>query len=135
MRKGTGVEVADDLTRANGEAMKKLSKEILERDAKRDIGAELLEAIREIKAAAGGVSACTSVRLPRRASNLACHRRSLRRCSAFPRARCRIGSRVVGNRVALPRRCSKSRPHRPRLCARPCRQLEPLNLPDYESAL
>ena len=33
--------------------MKKLSKEILERDAKRDIGAEVLEAIREIKAGGG----------------------------------------------------------------------------------
>ncbi len=33
--------------------MKKLTKEILERDAKRDIGAELLEAIREIKAGGG----------------------------------------------------------------------------------
>ena len=33
--------------------MKKLSKEILERDAKRDIGAEVLEAIREIKAGDG----------------------------------------------------------------------------------
>ncbi len=33
--------------------MKKLSKAILERDAKRDIGAEILEAIREIKAGGG----------------------------------------------------------------------------------
>lgn len=33
--------------------MKKLSKEILERDARRDIGAEVLEAIREIKAGGG----------------------------------------------------------------------------------
>ncbi|TAM62265.1 MAG: helix-turn-helix domain-containing protein [Rhodanobacter sp.] len=33
--------------------MKKLSKEILERDAKRDIGAEVLEAIREVKAGGG----------------------------------------------------------------------------------
>jgi hypothetical protein len=33
--------------------MKKLSKEILARDAKRDIGAEVLEAIREIKAGGG----------------------------------------------------------------------------------
>jgi len=33
--------------------MKKLSKEILESDAKRDIGAEVLEAIREIKAGGG----------------------------------------------------------------------------------
>ncbi|MDQ3494218.1 MAG: helix-turn-helix domain-containing protein [Pseudomonadota bacterium] len=33
--------------------MKKLTKEILERDAKRDIGAELLEAVREIKAGGG----------------------------------------------------------------------------------
>jgi len=33
--------------------MKKPSKEILERDAKRDIGAEVLEAIREIKAGGG----------------------------------------------------------------------------------
>lgn len=33
--------------------MKKLSKEILERDAKRDIGAELLEAVGEIKAGGG----------------------------------------------------------------------------------
>lgn len=33
--------------------MKKLSKEILERDAKRDIGQELLQAIREIKAGGG----------------------------------------------------------------------------------
>ncbi len=33
--------------------MKKLSKEILDRDAKRDIGAEVLEAIREIKAGGG----------------------------------------------------------------------------------
>src|SRR6185312_16466154 len=36
-----------------GEVMKKLSKEILARDAKRDIGAEVLEAIREIKAGGG----------------------------------------------------------------------------------
>lgn len=33
--------------------MKKLTKEIFERDAKRDLGAELLEAIREIKAGGG----------------------------------------------------------------------------------
>lgn len=33
--------------------MKKLSKAILERDAKRDIGAEILEAVREIKAGGG----------------------------------------------------------------------------------
>lgn len=33
--------------------MKKLSKEILERDAKRDIGLEVLQAIREIKAGGG----------------------------------------------------------------------------------
>lgn len=33
--------------------MKKLTKQILERDAKRDIGAELLEAVREIKAGGG----------------------------------------------------------------------------------
>lgn len=33
--------------------MKKLSKEILERDARRDIGVEVLEAIREIKAGGG----------------------------------------------------------------------------------
>lgn len=33
--------------------MKKLSKEILERDAKRDIGAEVLDAICEIKAGGG----------------------------------------------------------------------------------
>jgi putative transcriptional regulator len=33
--------------------MKKLTKQILERDAKRDIGAELLEAVREIKAGSG----------------------------------------------------------------------------------
>lgn len=33
--------------------MKKLSKEILARDAKRDLGAELLEAIREIKSGGG----------------------------------------------------------------------------------
>jgi putative transcriptional regulator len=36
-----------------GEAMKKLTKAILERDAKRDIGAEILEAVREIKAGGG----------------------------------------------------------------------------------
>lgn len=33
--------------------MKKLTKQILERDAKRDIGVEILEAIREIKAGGG----------------------------------------------------------------------------------
>jgi putative transcriptional regulator len=33
--------------------MKKLSKKILERDAQRDIGAEVLQAIREIKAGGG----------------------------------------------------------------------------------
>lgn len=33
--------------------MKKLSKEILERDAKRDIGLEVLQAVREIKAGGG----------------------------------------------------------------------------------
>lgn len=33
--------------------MKKLSKQILDRDAKRDIGTEMLEAIREIKAGGG----------------------------------------------------------------------------------
>jgi len=33
--------------------MKKLTKEILERDVKRDIGAEILEAIGEIKAGGG----------------------------------------------------------------------------------
>lgn len=33
--------------------MKKLCREILERDGKRDIGAEVLEAIREIKAGGG----------------------------------------------------------------------------------
>lgn len=33
--------------------MKKLTKAILERDAKRDIGAEVLEAVREIKAGGG----------------------------------------------------------------------------------
>ena len=33
--------------------MKKPTKQILERDAKRDIGAELLEAVREIKAGGG----------------------------------------------------------------------------------
>lgn len=48
--------------------MKKLAKEILERDAKRDIGAELLEAVREIKAAGGRrftvhVSQATEARL------------------------------------------------------------------------
>jgi len=36
-----------------GEVMKKLSKEILERDAKHDIVAEVLQAIREIKAGGG----------------------------------------------------------------------------------
>jgi hypothetical protein len=39
--------------RPHGEVMKKLSKAILARDAKRDIGAEVLEAIREIKAGGG----------------------------------------------------------------------------------
>jgi putative transcriptional regulator len=39
---------------ANGEVMKKLSKDILARDAKRDIGAEVLEAIRDIKAGRTG---------------------------------------------------------------------------------
>lgn len=48
--------------------MKKLSKEILERDAKRDIGAEVLAAIREIKAGGGRrftvrVSQATEARL------------------------------------------------------------------------
>lgn len=48
--------------------MKKLTKEILERDAKRDIGAELLEAVREIKAGGGRrftvhVSQATEARL------------------------------------------------------------------------
>ena len=48
--------------------MKKLSKEILERDAKRDIGAEVLKAIREIKAGGGRrftvqVSKATEARL------------------------------------------------------------------------
>jgi putative transcriptional regulator len=48
--------------------MKKLIKEILERDAKRDIGAELLEAVREIKAGGGRrftvhVSQATEARL------------------------------------------------------------------------
>ena len=38
---------------AGGETMKKLSKAILERDAKRDIGQEVLQAIREIKAGGG----------------------------------------------------------------------------------
>jgi putative transcriptional regulator len=33
--------------------MKKMTKQILARDAKRDIGAELLEAVREIKAGGG----------------------------------------------------------------------------------
>lgn len=33
--------------------MKKLTKQTLERDAKRDIGAEILEAVREIKAGGG----------------------------------------------------------------------------------
>ena len=33
--------------------MKKLTKQILERDAKRDIGAELMDAVREIKAGGG----------------------------------------------------------------------------------
>jgi putative transcriptional regulator len=33
--------------------MKKLTKQILEHDAKRDIGAEILEAVREIKAGGG----------------------------------------------------------------------------------
>lgn len=36
-----------------GGIMKKISKEILDRDARRDIGAEILEAIREIKAGGG----------------------------------------------------------------------------------
>lgn len=48
--------------------MKKLSKAILERDARRDIGAEVLEAIREIKAGGGRrftvqVTAATEARL------------------------------------------------------------------------
>lgn len=48
--------------------MKKLTKAILERDAKRDIGAEILEAIREIKAGGGRrftvqVSQATEARL------------------------------------------------------------------------
>ena len=48
--------------------MKKLSREILERDAKRDIGAEVLQAIREIKAGGGRrftvqVSQATEARL------------------------------------------------------------------------
>ena len=48
--------------------MKKLTKAILERDAKRDIGAEILEAIREIKAGGGRrftvqVSQATQARL------------------------------------------------------------------------
>ena len=48
--------------------MKKLAKEILKRDAKRDIGAELLEAVREIKAGGGRrftvhVSQATEARL------------------------------------------------------------------------
>ena len=48
--------------------MKKLTKEILERDAKRDIGAEIMEAIREIKAGGGRrfsvhVSQATEARL------------------------------------------------------------------------
>jgi putative transcriptional regulator len=48
--------------------MKKLTKEILKRDAKRDIGAEVLEAIREIKAGGGRrftvhVSQATEARL------------------------------------------------------------------------
>jgi len=48
--------------------MKKLSKEILERDATRDLGAELLEAVREIKAGGGRrftvcVSQATQARL------------------------------------------------------------------------
>lgn len=38
---------------AGGETMKKLSRAILERDAKRDIGQEVLQAIREIKAGGG----------------------------------------------------------------------------------
>jgi putative transcriptional regulator len=48
--------------------MKRLTKEILERDAKRDIGAEILEAIDEIKAGGGRrftvqVSQATEARL------------------------------------------------------------------------
>ena len=48
--------------------MKKLSREILERDAKRDIGSEVLQAIREIKAGGGRrftvqVSQATEARL------------------------------------------------------------------------
>lgn len=48
--------------------MKKLTKQILERDAKRDIGTEVLEAIREIKAGGGRrftlqVSQATEARL------------------------------------------------------------------------
>src|SRR3546814_13951001 len=41
------------IERTTGEAMKKLTKKVRERDAKRDIGAELLEAVREIKAVGG----------------------------------------------------------------------------------
>src|SRR3546814_921564 len=41
------------IERTTGEAMKKLTKQVRERDAKRDIGAELLEAVREIKAGGG----------------------------------------------------------------------------------
>jgi putative transcriptional regulator len=48
--------------------MKKMTKQILARDAKRDIGAELLEAVREIKAGGGRrfmlhVSQATEARL------------------------------------------------------------------------
>jgi len=48
--------------------MKELSKDILARDAKRDIGADVLEAIREIKAGGGRkftvhVSKATEARL------------------------------------------------------------------------
>jgi putative transcriptional regulator len=84
--------------------MKKLSKEILKRDAKCDIGQEVLQAIREVKAGGGRrftvqVTEATEARL-----KLGLSQADFAAMLGVS-TRCKIGSRAGANRAVQPRLC------------------------------
>lgn len=99
--------------------MKKLTKEIPERDAKRDPGAELLQAIHEIKAGKTGrvfyvaVSKATEAR-----HKLSVSQAEFAAVIGVSVGTLQDGSRAAASPAARPMHCSRSQPHHPTWCAR-----------------
>jgi len=100
--------------------MAKLSEKALrKRDATRDIGAELLASVREMKAGkAGHVHRVPVSAITKRARARDSRSNNLPRCSAFQRERCKSGSKADANLRAQRAHSSRLQHVGPKCCVR-----------------